>query len=206
MKKILLFSMAFLIVISVAFSDSLWESSHVQGFKNLFTAPVANEVGDTITVTIYDNTTTSYSYDNPNYSGGLLSILGGLIKSVTNFDISKLLPVNTSSSTGTVSNQTSTSKNQSQFVTTMTAIVTKVDPNGNLEISGKRDIKVDNSMREIQIKGTVSPENIQPGDTVNSSDIANLEIWYDGNVVFQQGVQDNRWITWFMNSLSSILF
>lgn len=206
MKKFLIFSMAFLIFMSFVFSDSLWESSNVSGFKNLFTVPVANKVGDTLTVTIYDNTTTSYSYDNPNYSGGLLSILGGLIKSVTNFDISKLLPINTGTSTSTVSNQTSTSQNQSQFVTTMTAVVTKVDPNGNLEISGKRDIKVDNSMREIQIKGIVNPEDIQPGNIVNSSDIANLEIWYDGNVVFQKGVQDNRWITWFMNSLSSILF
>lgn len=204
MKKITILFL-FLFVFLMTFADSLWESSNNSNFKNLFTSPIANKVGDTITVMIYDTTNTSYSYKNPNYAGGILSIIGGLIKSVTNFDVSKLLPISTNSSSS-VNVNSSTSQNQSQFVTTLSAIVTKVYPNGNLEITGKRDIKVDNSMREIQIRGIVSPNDIQPGNIVNSSNIADLEIWYDGSVVFQQGVQNDRWITWFMNSLASLIF
>ncbi len=203
MKKIAILFL-FLSIFSFVFADSLWESSTNSNFKNLFTLPVASKVGDVITVMIYDTTDTSYSYKNPNYSGGILSIIGGLIKSVTNFDISKLLPVSTSSSS--VNTDSISSQNQSQFVTTLSAVVTKVYPNGNLEITGKRDIKIDNSMREIQIKGIVNPNDIQPGNTINSSNIADLEIWYDGNVVFQEGVQNDRWITWFMNSLASLIF
>ncbi len=189
---------------SFIFADSLWDNSGNSSFKNLFSMPIASKVGDTLTVMIYDTTTTSYSYNNPNYSGGLLSIIGGLIKSVTNFDISKILPM--SSTSTAVTNNTSTSQNQSQFVTQMAAVITAIEPNGNFDIKGKRDIKVDNSMREIQIEGIVSPASIQPGNIVNSSNIANLEIWYDGNVVFQQGVKNDRWITWLLNSLASIVF
>ncbi|HEU24964.1 MAG: hypothetical protein C0176_06320 [Mesoaciditoga sp.] len=203
MKKIIILFLS-LSIFSFAFADSLWESSTNTNFKNLFTMPVASKVGDTVTVMIYDTTNTSYSYKNPNYNGGILSIIGGLIKSVTNFDISKLLPTNPPSSS--VNTNSVSSQNQSQFVTTLSAVVTKVYPNGNLEITGKRDIKIDNSMREIEIKGIVSPNNIQPGNIVNSSNIADLEIWYDGNVVFQEGVQNDRWITWFMNSLASLIF
>jgi flagellar L-ring protein precursor FlgH len=204
MKKFFAFFLIFTLLALSIFADSLWANSSNSGFKNLFTVPIASKVGDTITVEIYDTTTTNYSYNNPNYSNGLLSILGGLIKSVTNFDISKLLPI--PQATSTVSNNTTTSNNQSQFETQMAAMVTKVYPNGNLQIKGKRDIKVDNSMREIQIEGIVSPNDIQPGNIVNSANIANLEIWYDGNVVFQQGVKDDTWITWLMNSLASIVF
>ncbi len=203
MKRIFVVLSIIALVSVSALSTSLWNSSSNRKFKSLFTMKIAHEVGDTLNVTVYDNTTASFSYDNPNYKGGLLSILVGLLKSVTNFDLTKFLPVNTNT---TISNSKSTSKDQSQFVTQIAAVITKIEPNGNFLIKGSKEIKVGQSMKEVQIEGIVNPNDISQDNTVDSSKIANLKIWYDGSLIFQQGMHEDRWIDWIFNSLSSILF
>ncbi len=203
MKK---YFFVFLVValVGASFSTSLWSASANQNFKSLFTMKIAHKVGDTVNVTVYDNTTASFSYNNPNYKGGLLSVLVGLLKSVTNFDLAKFFPVGTNQTT--ISNSKSTSKDQSQFVTQIAAIITKVEANGNFLIKGSKEIKVGQSMKEVQIEGIVNPNDISQDNTVDSSKIANLKIWYDGSLIFQQGMHEDRWIDWIFNSLSSILF
>ncbi len=203
MKRVLSFLLVFSLIVSMTMATSLWTNSTNKKFKSLFTMKIANQVGDTLNVMVYDNTTASFSYSNPNYKGGLLSILVGLLKSVTNFDITKFIPVNTNTS---VSNKKESSKNQSQFVTQIAATVYKIEPNGNFLIKGSKEVKVGQSMKEVQIEGIVNPDDISQDNTVDSSKIANLKIWYDGNLVFQQGMNQDRWIDWLFSSLSSVLF
>ncbi len=202
-KRSILFLIVVFSIATIVTANSLWDSSSGSKFKNPYSTRIANGVGDILNVSVYDDTTTSYSYDNPNYKGGLLSLITGLIKSVTNFDLAKLLPT---TATTTIANGKTTSNNQSQFVTQIAAVVTAVEPNGNLEIKGSKEMKVGQSMKEVQIQGTVDPDEIQPDDSINSSNIANLKIWYDGSLVFQQGMNPQTWIGWLMNSLASILF
>ncbi len=207
MKKILFIVLILTIVSSSFLANSLWISSTNKKFKSPFVMKIANSVGDVLNVMVYDNTTASFSYSNPNYKGGLLSILTGLLKSVTNFDITKFIPLgNGSTNTAKISNKTSSSKDQSQFVTQIAAVVTKIMPNGNFVIKGTKEVKVGESMKQVQIQGIVNPNDISPTNTVDSSKIADLQIWYDGNLVFQQGMNQNRWINWIFSSLASILF
>jgi len=207
LKKILFIVLILTIVSSSFLANSLWISSTNKKFKSPFVMKIANSVGDVLNVMVYDNTTASFSYSNPNYKGGLLSILTGLLKSVTNFDITKFIPLgNGSTNTAKISNKTSSSKDQSQFVTQIAAVVTKIMPNGNFVIKGTKEVKVGESMKQVQIQGIVNPNDISPTNTVDSSKIADLQIWYDGNLVFQQGMNQNRWINWIFSSLASILF
>lgn len=207
MKRILFFVLVLIIISSSLFANSLWTSSVNKKFKSPFAMKIANSVGDTLNIMVYDNTTASFSYSNPNYKGGLLSILTGLLKSVTNFDVTKFIPLgNGNTNTTKVSNKTSSSKDQSQLVTQIAAVITKVMPNGNFVIKGTKEVKVEESMKKVQIQGIVNPDDISPDNSVDSSKIADLQIWYDGNLVFQQGINQKRWINWIFSSLASILF
>ena len=203
MRKLFSILLIVSLLSSLTMATSLWSSSSNKKFKSLFVMKVASEVGDTLNVMVYDNTTASYSYSNPDYKGGLLSVLVGLLKSVTNFDLTKFIPINSSTKIDT---SKSSSKNQSQFVTQIAAIITKVEPNGNFLIKGSKEVKVGQSMKQVQIEGIVNPNDISQDNTVDSSKIADLKIWYDGSLVFQQGMNEDRWINWIFSSLSSILF
>lgn len=207
LKRILFVVLISMIISSSLWANSLWASSTNKKFKSPFAMKIANSVGDVLNVMVYDNTTASFSYSNPNYKGGLLSILTGLLKSVTKFDITKFIPLgNGSANTTKVSNKTSSSKDQSQFVTQIAAVITKIMPNGNFVIKGTKEVKVGESMKQVQIQGIVNPNDISPTNSVDSSKIADLQIWYDGNLVFQQGMNQDRWINWIFSSLASILF
>ncbi len=203
MRKLFSILLIVSLLSSLTMATSLWSSSSNKKFKSLFVMKVASEVGDTLNVMVYDNTTASYSYSNPDYKGGLLSVLVGLLKSVTNFDLTKFIPINSSTKIDT---SKSSSKNQSQFVTQIAAVITKVEPNGNFLIKGSKEVKVGQSMKQVQIEGIVNPNDISQDNTVDSSKIADLKIWYDGSLVFQQGMNEDRWINWIFSSLSSILF
>ncbi len=204
LKKTIPFFLMLMMISSLIFANSLWNSSNNKKFKAPFAMKVANSVGDTLNVMVYDNTTASFSYNNPNYKGGLLSVLVGLLKSVTTFDVTKFIPLNSTSTT--MSNKTSTSKDQSQFVTQIAAMVTQVEPNGNFMIKGTKEVKVGQSMKQVQIQGIVNPNDVSQDNSVDSSKIANLKIWYDGNLIFQEGMNQDRWVTWIFSSLASILF
>ncbi len=69
----------------------------------------------------------------------------------------------------------------------MTAYVTGrvvvVLPNGNLQISGSRAIRVNNETQFITISGIVRPEDIDPSNQVQSTYIADARIEYSGQGV-----------------------
>ena len=62
----------------------------------------------------------------------------------------------------------------------ITAMVIKVLPNGNLFISGKREIKVNHEMQYITISGIIRPEDVTPSNEVSSTYIADARIAYSG--------------------------
>lgn len=60
------------------------------------------------------------------------------------------------------------------------AVVERVLPNGNLYISGRREIKVNNEMEFITISGIVRPEDISPANEISSMYVASARILYAG--------------------------
>lgn len=69
----------------------------------------------------------------------------------------------------------------------LTARVVRVLPNGNLMISGSREITVNNEKQTIVLNGTIRPVDISPENIVLSTYIADANILYSG-----QGVIDER--------------
>jgi flagellar L-ring protein precursor FlgH len=63
---------------------------------------------------------------------------------------------------------------------TVTAMVTGIQPNGNLQIEGGKHTTVNGEQLEVTVTGLVRPVDIQPGNMVSSDYLANSNIVYKG--------------------------
>jgi len=62
----------------------------------------------------------------------------------------------------------------------ISAVVTKVFPNGNLYINGKREIMVNNETQYIIIAGIIRPQDINTTNEISSTYVADARIMYSG--------------------------
>lgn len=71
----------------------------------------------------------------------------------------------------------------------MAATVTKVRPNGDLEIVGEREVEVNGETEILSLSGVVRPADIGSGNVVLSSNIAEAKIAYKGKGVMSKGTK-----------------
>ena len=64
------------------------------------------------------------------------------------------------------------------FTGTMTATVIEVLPNGNLLISGEKQVAIGQGQEFIRVSGVVNPYTVTAANTVNSSQMADARIEY----------------------------
>lgn len=62
------------------------------------------------------------------------------------------------------------------FTGSITAVVTDVLPNGHLVVIGEKQIGVNQAVDVLQFSGTVDPRAIRPGNTVLSTQVANVRV------------------------------
>jgi flagellar L-ring protein precursor FlgH len=67
-------------------------------------------------------------------------------------------------------------KNDNLFSGTITATVIEVLPNGNLVVSGEKQVGVNGEVDTMRFSGIVNPLTIQPGNTVLSAQVADARI------------------------------
>lgn len=65
----------------------------------------------------------------------------------------------------------------------LTVVVQSVDPQGNLDVVGEQEIRVNNEQQRIALRGVVRPADIGPDNTVASSRIADAHIDFKGEGV-----------------------
>ncbi|MEW5887255.1 MAG: flagellar basal body L-ring protein FlgH [Pseudomonadota bacterium] len=62
------------------------------------------------------------------------------------------------------------------FAGSITAVVTQVLPNGHLVVVGEKQIGVNQNVDVLKFSGTVDPRTIRPGNTVQSTQVANVRV------------------------------
>jgi flagellar L-ring protein precursor FlgH len=77
------------------------------------------------------------------------------------------------------------------FTARLAAIVVDVLPNGNLVISGRREIRIDQETKLIEFSGVVRRYDITANNTVASEFVANANVVYRGQGPLTQ--HTNRW-------------
>lgn len=148
------------------------------GFRGMFEDRRAHMVGDTITIVITENTAaskqTSGSVDRsgskttsvPTFAGmnpGVLSLLGVSASDANKFD--------SKGANGATNN----------FTATITVTVVEVLSNGNLVVSGEKQMAVGQGTESIKFSGVVNPTTVNNQNTVLSTQVADARMEYRGN-------------------------
>ncbi|MDO5101617.1 MAG: flagellar basal body L-ring protein FlgH [Lautropia sp.] len=92
---------------------------------------------------------------------------------------------------------------ENQFSGTITVTVVEVLPNGNLVVSGDKQLGVNQGVETLKFAGVVDPSTILPGNRVSSTQVADARMQVRGHGDIDK-VQTTGWLTRFFLSFMPI--
>jgi flagellar L-ring protein precursor FlgH len=92
---------------------------------------------------------------------------------------------------------TGTTRRSGDLDAYITALVTQVLPNGNLVVTGSREVLINNENQIIQLSGVIRPRDINAKNQVLSTFVADARISYSGTGVVNDR-QKPGWLTTIM--------
>ncbi|MDO4681525.1 MAG: flagellar basal body L-ring protein FlgH [Lautropia sp.] len=95
------------------------------------------------------------------------------------------------------------SGSENQFSGTITVTVVEVLPNGNLVVSGDKQLGVNQGVETLKFAGVVDPSTILPGNRVSSTQVADARMQVRGHGDIDK-VQTTGWLTRFFLSFMPI--
>jgi flagellar L-ring protein FlgH len=146
-------------------------------YRPLFEDHRARLVGDTITVSITEKVSASQS------SSSTVDKTGKIEAGITAMP---LFSSNSFGRAGVGGNSSNTfagkgaTESSNNFAGTITAVVTEVLPNGHLVIAGEKQIGVNHNVDVLRFSGQVDPRSILIGNSVPSTQIANVRVDHRG--------------------------
>ncbi len=142
-------------------------------YRPLFEDHRARLVGDTLTVSIVEKISATQK------STSSLDKTGTLSASITALPGVKPAAFARATADGTSSNAFAgkgSTESSNDFSGTITVVVRGVLPNGHLLIAGEKQIGVNQNVDVLRFSGQVDPRAIQPGNSVQSAQIANVRL------------------------------
>jgi flagellar L-ring protein precursor FlgH len=175
-------------------------SIYTAGFSSglLFEDRRARNVGDIITVQITEKTDASKK-SNTNTARGSNNSFG--VNALQGLPGKSFL----GSTLGATSDFSFDGKGESAsangFTGIITVTVTEVLPNGNLLVSGEKQVGINQGSEFIRLSGIINPIQLTAGNTVQSTQIADARIEYRGSGAVAEN-QQTGWLTrFFLNVL-----
>lgn len=163
-----------LLLTQVLHSETLWNENN-----DLYSNKKTFKPGDRLKIVFNEKSIVDYNLNLSETSRLSGSAGGG--STVSFFDF---LPSLSADDSMNISQKSST-KNKSLLTKSITAEIVNILPNNNLKISGKHFIKVNDSLEQIQVDGTVHPDDIKNKKYVYSVDIINPTIIYQSQIIGQ---------------------
>jgi flagellar L-ring protein FlgH len=153
-----------------AATGSLFQSV---SYRPAFEDPRARLPGDVLTIQITERISASQK------SSASIDRSGDVSGSISAFPFLKSAQLD-KLSTGASSSNTFAGKGGTESANTfsgsITATVLEVLPNGHLVVAGEKQIGVNQNVDVLRFSGTVDPKQIQPGNVVASTQVANARI------------------------------
>jgi len=143
--------------------------------RPLFEDRRARFVGDTITIRITENTTASTKSNNK------LDRSSSSTASITAMDRlpgQSLLGMNLNAQSANAFSGKGEAANNNIFSGNMTVTVIDVMPNGNLLVSGEKQLAIGHEQEFVRISGVVNPSFVDASNMIDSSKIADARIEY----------------------------
>jgi flagellar L-ring protein precursor FlgH len=168
--------------------------------RPLFEDRRARLVGDTLTVQIEEQVTASQQSTSKIDRSG--SISAGI--SALPFASTRLLGRLQADGTSTVSGSGDGKTNSTNtFAGTITVLVQQVLPNGNLLVTGEKQIGVNQNVDVMRFSGIVNPVTIRAGNVVSSTQVAEARLEQRGRGDIGR-VQGLGWLSRFFLSIAPV--
>ena len=177
---------------------SLWQED--ASLVNLFADQKARTVGDIVTIKIAESSAaTNKASTGTDRSSSLSASVDAFFNAEKGFPADQPFFNPFSKVAGGVESEfqgTGTTKRSGDLNAYITALVTRVLPNGNLVVTGSREVLINNENQIIQLTGVVRPRDISAGNQVLSTYVADARISYSGTGVINDrqktGLADQR--------------
>ena len=163
--------------------------------QSLFSDIKAHQVGDVLTVLIYEQNRASQQVETKTEKTSKFSTKGG--PGVGTLDFLPLFGVD-GTSKGTFDGKGENIRNGS-LRAKMSVTVVAVKPNGDPVIEGSRTIGISGDRETLTLTGVVRPKDIRTDNTIDSYQIADAEIHYSGKGSAQTGSRPGflmRFLNW----------
>ena len=181
--------------IAVSNNGSIFQAAN---YRPLFEDHRARLVGDTLVVQIVEKVSASQKSTSSIDKGGSLSASVTALPGVKPAAFARATAEGTSSNTF---NGKGATESSNDFSGTITVIVRQVLPNGHLLIAGEKQIGVNSNVDVLRFSGQVDPRSIQPGNSVQSAQIANVRLEHRG-----RGAQaDAQAVGWLSRVFLSVM-
>jgi len=166
--------------------------------RPLFEDRRARFIGDTITINITESTTASAKsnskLDKSNTSKAGISAMAGLPGQ-------SFLGMNLNATSSNAFNGKGEAANNNVFTGSITATVIDVMPNGNLLVSGEKQLAIGHEQEFVRISGVVNPSFVDFSNSIDSSKVADARIEYKSAGQISEG-QLMGWLArFFLNVL-----
>ncbi|WP_338848438.1 flagellar basal body L-ring protein FlgH [Massilia sp. W12] len=147
-------------------------------YRPMFEDRRARMVGDSITITISESTSAIKSASSSGSKSGSAAVS---VPTVTGFPLKTMQGARLTATTANKFEDKDTENASNTFTGTISATVIDVLPNGNLVVAGEKQLALDKGTEFIRVSGVISPDNIQPGNTIASSKVADARVEYRTN-------------------------
>ncbi len=144
-------------------------------YRPLFEDIRPHRVGDVLMISINETTNASKTASSSGSKSGTLS---ASLPTVVGLPLKTLQGLNAQGSTSNKDSTTDALSSANTFISTITVQVTAVQPDGNLQVAGEKQVALDSGVEYIRFSGVVNPDTIQSGDLVSSTQVADARIEY----------------------------
>lgn len=146
--------------------------------RPLFEDRRARLIGDTLVINLAEKTNAQKS---SNASANRASSLDAGLTSLAKVPLAGLGGLNVTAENTTDFAGKGAAAANNLFTGTITVTVIEVYPNGNLLVSGEKQIAINQGQEFIRFSGVVNPANVSTSNTVQSTQVADARIEYKGS-------------------------
>lgn len=160
----------------------------------------ARKVGDVITVLLNENTDANKKAESKYEKKNNVNMVepnffGTTTQAEWKFPKQLPIPLTTTDNLGlavgingdTKFEGTGSATQNNKLTGTITVVVTKIYPNGNLYVRGEKWVNINQGDEYVRVSGIVRIQDISPENTIESNRIADARITYSGKGAFANG-------------------
>lgn len=144
-------------------------------YRPMFEDRRARFVGDILTMTITEKTSAAKNGAN---SGGKSSSASGGITSLFGLPAATLDKFSAAGSSSSKYDQKGAESSSNTFTGTVAVTVIEVLANGNLVVSGEKQVSFDKGTEFIRVSGVVNPDQVAAGNNISSTQVADARVEY----------------------------